>query len=185
MREEFICMEEQIRDCFGRVAWSHKTHEKQADYYEKWNCRLTWGKIIVTALASAGGILWLVTESWWSVASCTLSTLLLLINLIFENRNYAILSQKHRDTAAQLWNIREGYLSLLTNIRSQSADIEEIQKRRDELQEKLFAVYLSAQRTSGKAYIEASNALHGEELSFSDAEIDKMLPPTLRKIHSK
>ena len=185
MKEELLYMEEQIRDCFGRVAWSHKTHEKQADSYETWNCKLTWGKIIVTALASAGGILSLLTKSWWGVTSCVLSTLLLLINLIFENRNYAILSQKHRDTAAQLWNIREGYLSLLTDIRAPNADIREIQKRRDELQEKLFSVYSSALRTSGKAYIEASNALHGEELSFSDAEIDKMLPPALRKASNK
>ena len=181
MNENFVVLEDQIRDCFGRVAWTHKTHEKQADSYERKNLWLVWGKIIVTAFAATGGILSLISCNYWNVVSATLSTILLLINLIFENRNYAVLCNKHREIAVLLWNVRESYLSLLADIRSPNVDIEKIKKTRDELQEQLSKIYSSAPRTFGDAYRNATEALHGEELSFTNAEIDKMLPPQFRK----
>ena len=60
--------------------------------------------------------------------------------------------------------------------------MEEIKKRRDDLQEQLYSVYKGSPRTISKAYKEACTALKkNEELTFSDAEIDAFLPSQLRK----
>lgn len=91
-------------------------------------------------------------------------------------------AQKHRDTATNLWVIRESYLSLLTDLRMQAITSEEAIKQRDELQRKLAAVYRGAPHTNAKAYSQAQNALKkNEDYTFSDAEIDKFVPSSLKK----
>lgn len=174
-------MEAQLRECYARVCWSHKTHEKQADIYRDKDTALTWGKIIVTALAATGGIASLLANSYWNILSSFFATILLLINLVFENRNYANLLNAHRNTATQLWVIRESYLSLLTDLHSSDHNIEQIIETRNKLQNDLAAIFESAPRTYNKAYAQATKALHGSDLNFSDDEIDRLLPSALRK----
>jgi hypothetical protein len=84
--------------------------------------------------------------------------------------------------ASALWNIRELYLSLLTDMISNAIAKETARQRRDSLQEELSAIYLGAPRTLTRAYREAQKALKvNEELTFSEQEIDSLLPPLLRK----
>jgi hypothetical protein len=91
-------------------------------------------------------------------------------------------AQKHRDAAASLWAIRESYLSLLTDLRMKSIDEEEAIKRREQLQTELAAVHKGAPQTNSVAYSLAQKALkENEEYTFSDAEIDKFVPESLRK----
>jgi len=98
------------------------------------------------------------------------------------------LSKSHADIAHQLWNIRERYISLIADIKSNSLSIDEIKKRRDELQESLNMVYKDAPRTNSKSYELASKSLNensqinqGEEMTFSDDEIDRFLANDLRR----
>jgi SMODS and SLOG-associating 2TM effector domain family 4 len=90
-------------------------------------------------------------------------------------------AQKHRNAAADIWPLREDYLSLLTDILSGDAKPDALRKRRDELQAALAAIYRSAPHTTAGAYADAQIALQeNEEYMFSDAEIDKFLPKALR-----
>lgn len=90
-------------------------------------------------------------------------------------------AQKHRDAAADIWPIREDYLSLLTDILSGDAKPDVLRKRRDDLQATLAAIYRGAPHTAAGAYAEAQVALkQNEEYTFSDAEIDKFLPKALK-----
>ncbi|MFM5840994.1 SLATT domain-containing protein [Aeromonas rivipollensis] len=92
------------------------------------------------------------------------------------------LAQKHSVAASSIWNIRENYLSLLTDIKSNSLSIGEIKTTRDQLQADLHKIYKGAPRTIDKAYNAASNALKNmEEMTFNDEEINKLLPAALRK----
>jgi hypothetical protein len=92
-------------------------------------------------------------------------------------------AQKHRDTASDIWPIRESYLSLLTDIVGGDEDIKKLRERRDSLQQSLAAIYRGAPHTDGKAYSEAQKALQqNDEYTFSDEEIDKFLPEDLKKI---
>jgi hypothetical protein len=92
------------------------------------------------------------------------------------------LAQKHRDTAADIWPIRESYLSLLTDIVGDDEVLADLRSRRDALQDSLAAIYKGAPHTDGKAYGEAQDALKKyEEYTFSDDEIDAFLPSALKK----
>jgi hypothetical protein len=81
-------------------------------------------------------------------------------------------AQKHRDTAADIWPIRESYLSLLTDIVGGEDSLTSIWERRDDLQESLAAIYKGAPHTDGKAYGDAQIALQeNEEYTFSDDQL--------------
>ena len=47
-------LEGQIRECFGRVVWSHKTQEKCADIVSDRNNCITTVQIILSALITTG-----------------------------------------------------------------------------------------------------------------------------------
>lgn len=91
-------------------------------------------------------------------------------------------AQRHRDTAADIWPIRESYLSLLTDIVGGNEVAAILRQRRDELQQALASIYKGAPHTDGKAYKDSQIALkQNEEYTFSDEEIDAFLPIELRK----
>lgn len=113
-----------------------------------------------------------------TVASC------LLLGVIFYTKDFDLgtVSEHHKRTADELWNVREQYLSLLTDISAGVVAPEGIVKKRDALQQSLDTIYSTARVTSGKAYGAAQRALKlKEDLTFSDDEIDLMLPSSIRK----
>jgi hypothetical protein len=89
-------------------------------------------------------------------------------------------AQKHRETASDVWKVREACLSLLTDIRDPALPITDLRKRRDDLQAQLYKIYRAAPHTDGEAYGKAQDALKkNEELTFSELEIDVTLPAAL------
>ncbi|MEY4012767.1 MAG: hypothetical protein RIT22_1891 [Bacteroidota bacterium] len=79
------------------------------------------------------------------------------------------------------WN-RVVNLTGFSNIRIGNKDVSEYQLERDSLNEQLVNTYRGAPKTINKAYKIASRALQkNEEFTFSDEEIDKFLPESLRK----
>ena len=79
-----------------------------------------------------------------------------------------------------LWKIREEYVSLLTDF--EVLNMDEIMEKRDELQNRTAEVYSNSPRTDSKSYKEAQKALKTEEeQTFSEKEIDVMLPNSIRR----
>jgi hypothetical protein len=71
-------------------------------------------------------------------------------------------------------------VSLLTDF--EILEIEEIMRKRDELQERTATVYSNSPRTDAKSYAAAQKSLKcEEEQTFSDEEIDNMLPNSIRR----
>ncbi|WP_206240462.1 SLATT domain-containing protein [Novosphingobium terrae] len=180
---DFTELEGQLRECFGRVVYTHKTHEKMAD---RCAATLRFYKMaqIVTSVVSAGSASLAVMldadaiKVLTAVAAIGSSG----ISIYMKSFDPGATAQKHRDAAASIWPIRESYLSLLTDLRMQRIDSDAAVKRRDELQAKLAAIYKGAPQTDGKAYAEAQKALKVyEDYTFSDAEIDAFLPAQLKK----
>jgi hypothetical protein len=176
-----ITLEDQIRECFGRVVYTYKTHEKMADNCTRRLNRFKVGQIILTALTSTGAVGIVVTNQvWLEAATVLVSFLTLFVTTYLKNFDLGSTAQKHRDAAAKLWNVRECYLSLLTDL--PTLDRQAVVERRDELQTALAAIYLSAPRTDGKAYIEAQKRLKTmEDMTFSADEIDCFLPLSLKR----
>ena len=176
-------LEAQIRECYGRVVWSHKTQEKCADIILKRNDLLKWMQIVLSTLTTTGLIVTIFGDVLWvKITSAIISAVLLLLNTYLKSKDFGAIAQQHSDAAADIWNIRENYLSLITDLKMDDANVETIRKKRDKLQERLATIYKGSPRTISKAYEEAKKALKlNEEMTFSDEEIDCFLPVELRK----
>ena len=176
-------LEAQIRECYGRVVWSHKTQEKCADIILKRNNLLKWLQIFLSTLTTTGLVFTIFGDLLWvKILSAIVSAALLLLNTYLKSKDLGAIAQHHSDAAADIWNIRESYLSLITDLKTGDISIENIREKRDKLQDRLAAIYKGSPRTISKAYKEATKALKlNEEMTFSDEEIDCFLPAELRK----
>ena len=178
-----VALESQIRECFGRVVYAHKTHEKDGDLCALTLRRFKLLQIIVSSVTASGTVaVLLADELWIKLATALVSLLGLFITGYMKGFDPGAAAQKHRDTAADLWLIRESYLSLLTDMASGSTTLSNATERRDQLQSALAAIYKSAPHTTPKGYLKAQEALQQlEDYTFNDGEIDKFLPPNLKK----
>lgn len=170
----------QIRECYGRVAYTQKTHDISAGLLEKKATRYKTVQLILSTLVAGAFLIVLLGDGKITTWVGTLiSLLLLVVTTIMREFDFEGNSKKHRNVAQTLWVIREDYISLIADMDFMS--IEEIRNARDELQLRTSEIYSNAPITSAKAYKKAQSALKvNEELTFSDQEIDFMLPKHLR-----
>jgi SMODS and SLOG-associating 2TM effector domain family 4 len=177
-------LEAQLRECFGRVVYSHKTHEKCADILLGRLSTIKVVQIALSALTTAGFIAAIFgAGKTGAIIGTLLSTILLALNAYTKNYDIGALAQKHKQTANQLWLIREKYLSLITDLIMGKKPIENLQQQRDKLLSELHEAYSGAPPTTGDAYAKAQDALKTrEDLTFSEEEIDAFLPNELKRI---
>lgn len=176
-------LEGQLRECFGRVVYSHKAHEKCADILLSRLSTIKLWQIVLSAITT-GGFIAVVFGAGQigALIGVLVSTALLVLNAYTKNYDLGELSQKHRQTGTDVWIIREKYLSLISDLRMGERPIGTLQKERDELLEALHSVYLGAPSTTYRAYKKAQHALKQlEDMTFSDEEIDAFLPKELKK----
>ena len=176
-------LEGQLRECFGRVVYSHKTHEKQADILVK---RLSWiklGHIILSATIAGSFLVRLFgLGEIGTIIGAIVSAVLLGLTLYSKDSNLAELAQKHKHAANEIWLIREKYQSLITDLVIGEKRLEVIQQERDDLMEDLHLVYSNAPGTNSSAYAKAQKALkQNEDMTFSNEEIDAFLPDELKR----
>lgn len=176
-------LEDQIRECFGRVVYTHKTHEKMADLCADTLRRFKIAQIVLSALATCGVVsLFLTDDLLAKIIAAVFSFANLVVAGYMKGFDPGGAAQKHRDAAALLWSVRESYQSLLTDLVRGALSVTDATARRDELQAAVARIYQGAPHTNGKAYQTAQHALKQlEDYTFSDDEIDKFLPASLRK----
>lgn len=180
-------LEGQLRESYGRVVYSHKTHEKCADILLARLRTVKLWQIILSALTT-GGFLAAVfgVGTIGALVGVIVSTILLVLNAYTKNYDLGELAQKHKQAANDLWIIREKYLSLLVDLRMKEKPIETLQTQRDKLVAQLHTVYGGAPSTTGDAYRKAQYALQRlEDMTFSDAEIDAFLPKELKRANNE
>ena len=179
-------LEAQVRECFGRVVYSHKTHEKDGDLCAGTLRNIKLIQIVLGAFTASGAIAVVFSDQIsLKVVTALVALLTLGVTGYMKGFDPGATAQKHRDTAADLWAIREAYLSLLTDIAARTLGAEAVMGKRDDLQAALAAIYKSAPHTTPKAYGLAQKALQrDEEYTFNDGEIDKFLPRELRREHT-
>lgn len=175
----------QVRESFGRVVYSHKTHEKQADLCfsrHRWQQGVLIALTAIssgTFLASLLGIV--VSPVVASVVTSFIALLVTAASLSTKKFKFAEEAAAHRDTASLLWDVRESYLSLISDLMAGTTSAQDARARRDQLQEEARMAYAGAPRTSNKAYGQASKGLQeNEEMTFTSHEIDLFLPEALR-----
>jgi len=182
-KTQYAILESQIRECFGRVVYSHKTQEKCADIVNRLHKRLKLIQILISAVVTTSLLLKIFGDNQIALfIGAFLSVILFALNTYMKDYDLGEITQKHTNAANELWDIRETYFSMLTDIKTENLSINQIINQRDELQKRLLNIYSGSPRTNSKAYKAASKALKvNEELTFSDAEIDAFLPKELRR----
>jgi hypothetical protein len=182
MAKTLSAIEGQLRECYGRAVYSHKTHEKCADILLTRLARIKLLQIVLSAITT-GSFLTTILGSGKEAAviGVVVSTALLVLNAYAKNYDLGELAQKHKQAANDIWLIREQYLSLLTDLAVSSKGDEEVRAERDRLVVALHAVYAGSPSTTYAAYRRAQESLkYNEEMTFSDEEIDAFLPKQLR-----
>lgn len=175
----------QVREAFGRVTYSQKTQEKQADICFTKHRQQQWALITLTAISSGTflvAVLGLLgSPVLTGLVTSFIALLVSWISLGAKTFKFEDESNAHRATASQLWNVRESYISLIADLMSGAISDAAARQRRDELQQAARDCYADASRTSPKAYARAQDGLkHNEEMTFTSREIDLLLPEALR-----
>lgn len=182
MAKTISAIEGQLRECYGRAVYSHKTHEKCADILLMRLARIKVLQIVLSAITT-GSFLTTILGSGKEAAVIggVVSIALLVLNAYAKNYDLGELAQKHKQAANDIWLIREQYLSLLTDLATGCKGDIEVRIERDRLVVALHAVYAGSPSTTYVAYRRAQESLkYNEEMTFSDGEIDAFLPKQLR-----
>lgn len=174
-------LESQIREAFGRVVYTLTCHNKIVQRLLSLNNIIKVWQIVLSALTTGSFLATLLSnEVIASLVGAVISIALLILNAYTKNFDLVETAQSHQKAADALWKIREEYVSLLTDFDVLEAS--EIMSRRDDLQNRTAEIYAQSPRTDAKSYKEAQKALKTEEeQTFSEKEIDVMLPNSLRR----
>lgn len=170
----------QIEEEFGKLIYSYTTHQYCSNYYLKLDKVLKVMEIVLSSIITCGIVTNLITYQFvCTIITSLLSLALLIVASISKAGDYQLKAVKHSQTALDLWDIREKYVSLLTEFDSLSE--KSIIARRDDLLERTKTIYSYEERTNDKAYKRAQKALKNEEYQyFSKQEINVLLPSQLR-----
>ncbi len=170
----------QIKSAYGKVMYTYTAHHKLANRLKK---QIKWIKIAQIALTAVSTVGFLATVisnqtvlSWIGGITAAVS---LGLNLYIKEFDYQKDILEHEAAANDLWDVREEYVSLLTDF--EIMEDEEIRCRRDELQRSVSKINKNYLGTDQKSYRAAQNALQTEEeQTFSEGEVDELLPVELR-----
>lgn len=174
-------LESQIREAYGRIVYTQTCHDKLINRLLKLSDAIKTGQIVLSAVTTSGFIVAIFSNNTVaSVLGAIVSLALLILNTYTKNFNLIETAQEHKKASDLLWKIREEYVSLLTDFEALS--VEDIMHKRDELQGRTSAVYSDSPRTDARSYAAAQKALKvEEEQTFSEQEIDVMLPNSIRR----
>lgn len=175
-----------IRESFGRVSYSHKTHEKEVEIQSRFVKIVKWVNIVLIAITTGSLLSALFVGKILVIVGAIFSAITLgfsIYQLSFDPEKKAA---RHKQAANSLWLIREKYVNLMADIINGHIKEDGIVRRRDDLINELDVVYKSAPETSSAAYKMAQQALKiDEELTFSDKELNQLLPASLHINSSK
>ena len=176
-------LDAQLREAFGRVVYTHKAHEKEADTLLARLSKIKFCQIVLPAISTGGFVTALLGTGWWgTVVGGVFSAALLALNLYTRNYDLGQQAQQHRDAAIKIWSIREKYLSLITDLAMECESLSDLRLKRDALAQELEGIYANSPSTTEAAYKKAHKALNlREEMTFSNSEVDVFLPPDLRR----
>lgn len=174
--------EDEVRQTFISVTWSHKIQEKQAEiYYKKYK---TWEiiRIVCSALTTAGIFSLIFSDQLIiKMISAVLSLIITFISMMFKSFNLQEMSNRHKSSANKLLTMRDNFRTLLVEIHLEIEDDSKLLSNYKELQNELHEIYNEAPNTTKKAVKEARVALNIKgDNKFSDEEVDSNLPKNLR-----
>jgi hypothetical protein len=170
------------RELYGRLVHTHLTHEKERLI---WTAKVCWMNRANIALASATTFFAVLSASLkpdWAIILTALFAVAT-VSFVMWQSNYdpATKEAQQRVAAKELLWIREQLLLLITDCHISTCPQNQLEQRLNLITRELTAVYKFAPNTSPEAYAQAKADIDGGHFTFSDEEIDAMLPVALRK----
>lgn len=170
------------RELYGRVVYTHLTHENERLI---WTNKVAWMNRINIALAGATTFFAIISATMKPAWAITTTALLAVVTVCFvmwqSNYDPATKEAQHRVAAKELLWLREQLLLLITNCHITTCPQHEVEKQLGILTREVTAVYKFAPNTTPTAFGRARDAIQSGHFTFSVEEIDAMLPTNLRK----
>jgi SMODS and SLOG-associating 2TM effector domain family 4 len=178
-----LTLVDHLRLTFGHVVYRHRAHTLLAHKRARWNRWMRAAEAVLMVGSALAGVAALFGQGRGaliaSVAAACLAVTILLIDLAFDLGRSAL---AHGSCATRLWQIREQYRALLSDLTDGALDLEAARRRRDALMAELHGIYENAPPTDPQAYQTAARAIGAaEEAVLTDEEIDLFLPKSLQK----
>ena len=183
MTQKMDDIKQSVRYTYGRVLWTHKIHEKQADIYlEKHKCLETW-KIVTSCVTSAEIITLIFNDTLpIKIAAVIVSVIAACLTAISSTFDLQKMADQHRKTAAEIHGIREALHLLLLKIKTQKVTEDEALKEYEKIGRRLETIYANAPSTTNAAVKRAEEKMgvHGDN-EITNEEINSGLPDNLKE----
>lgn len=172
----------EVRQTYGRVVHRQKTHEKEAERKVRQTWCLTAGNLIVITVTLAATLAVALTNSrsaqWTSMVSAVIAFGFAAVLLSFQPQREAA---EQRNAAKSFLTLRDDYARLIADAMVAAETGHQVRARRDVLAARLAELQTHAPQTSHRSYQKAAAALNAsEEPTFSQEELDRLLPAELR-----
>lgn len=93
------------------IAWTHKIHEKQADYYLRVALALQIASVVCIAVGTSGILATLACDyPWLKICSAIFTITAAAISIFREARNYDLLARDHADCAKEYLSLKRDAL---------------------------------------------------------------------------
>lgn len=171
----------QIENEYGSLVYSCAAQEEQRTRLARTAKRIKIAQIVLSALSTAGLVSTLLTvQACITIITTLITFLLLMLNSYSFRLEIDAKVIRHRRAGDQLWFLGRKYVSLLVDF--SSLEIDEVRKRRDELNAEAAEIYSNVERTDDKSFATAQKRLKKDGLKeFSRDELNRLLPEALRK----
>lgn len=171
------------RELYGRVVYSHKTHEKER---ELWTRKVRWERWLGVLLTGSTAIAAVIGAAQSNHTAFIVTSVLGGAGAAYSvyqlSFNACKTESEHRGAAKKLLELRERYLMFILRAMADAVPAATLHAELQTLQRETAIVYEYAPDTSAEAYHTAGTGLKdGEELTFSDDELDRLLPRDLRR----
>jgi hypothetical protein len=171
-----------LRLTFGHIVYRQKAHLQTARSRVAWSRALRGAEAVLmlgvafTSLAAAYG-----RGSGYVIASAVLGGVALLILLFQVTFDLETSAREHRSSAARLWQIREQYRAILSDLHDGAIDPAEARRRRDALTDAMREFLEHAPAVPPQPSQKNEQGMSTDEPVLTDTQIDDMLPQSLRK----
>jgi hypothetical protein len=171
-----------LRLTYAQVAVRHKTHAQMACWRARWSRGLRAGEALMMAgVAAAAGAAAAGHGRVYEIVSAVLAVLALAALLIHVSFDLDGTAKVHAACASRLWQLRERYRALLSDLSDGAIDLDGARRGRDALMLEMHAIYQEAPPEDHRAYQAAARALLAAgEGDFHEEEIDAFLAKSLQ-----
>lgn len=180
---KYDVLEDCVRNVFGRVMWSHKIQEKQADIQAHYSLAMTLTNVTLSAATSVGLFSIIFVDRFWLKLISTLASFASTAIVWFSKElDLPDRIKTHRKAAVDYLAVKDRLQNLLMKIRFRTVPVERLEEEFSQLNESVNNINAQAPQTTDRAVRRASRALKVEnDDNITNKEIDNGLPPSLRK----